>query len=62
MSNEKVYAVMRIDTKLKLADTEVDCTLPKGCYVIPCFSDYEKAKEVAGDVFEIVEFKRDIDK
>ena len=51
---EKVYAVMRIGSKLQLADTEIDCNLPKGCYVIPCFSDYEKAKEVAGDRFEIV--------
>ena len=51
----KVYAVMRIDNKLHLSNTEVDCNLPKGCYIIPCFSDHEKAKEQAGDRFEIVE-------
>lgn len=55
---EKIYAVMRIDSKLQLADTEIDYNLPKGCYVIPCFSDYEKAKEAAGDRFEIVEFEK----
>jgi hypothetical protein len=53
----EIYAVLRIDKSLKLADTDIDCKLPDGQFMIPCFSDYEKAKEVAGDKFEILTFK-----
>jgi len=56
----KIYAVMRIDSKLQLVDSGVDCNLPKGSFIIPCFSDYEKAKEQAGDRFEIVEMETQI--
>ena len=26
-------------------------------YIIPAFDDYEKAKEYAGEAFEVIEFK-----
>ncbi len=53
----KVYAVMRIDSKLQLSDTNVDCKLPEGQFIIPCYADEEKAKQMAGDEFEIVIFE-----
>ncbi len=56
----KIYAVMRIDKSLKLADTGIDCKLPDGHFIIPCFSDNEKAKDVAGDNFEILIFETEI--
>ena len=31
--------------------------LDEGNYIIPAFDDYEKAKEYAGEAFQVIEFK-----
>jgi hypothetical protein len=52
----KVYAVMRIDSKLKFDGKDnisVECNLPNGHFIIHCFTDLEKAEKFAGDGYEI---------
>jgi hypothetical protein len=53
----EIYAVLRIDKSFKIVDSLSEVKLPDGQFAIPAFSDYEKAKEIAGDKFEILTFK-----
>ena len=43
-----------------MKSTTIDNQIVKveeGNYIIPAFDDYEKAKEFAGEAFEVFEFK-----
>lgn len=52
---KKIYAVLCI-TKSATVNNEI-IKLGEGYYIIPAFDDYEKAKEYAGEAFEVIEFK-----
>lgn len=52
---KKIYAVLCI-TKSATVNNEI-VKLDEGNYIIPAFDDYEKAKEYAGEAFEVIEFK-----
>ncbi len=52
---KKFYAVLCI-TKSATVNNEI-VKLDDGNYIIPAFDDYEKAKEFAGEAFEVIEFK-----
>lgn len=46
---------MRLDRSILVYGEGIP--LPEGQYLIPCFDDLEKAKEAAGDRFEIAELE-----
>ena len=56
-----IYAVMRLDRSIMVYGQNIPLPdgqkipLPDGQYLIPCFDDYEQAKDAAGDRFEIVD-------
>lgn len=50
-----IYSVMRLDRTIMVYGEKIP--LPKGQYLIPCFDDYNEAKEAAGERFEIVEME-----
>ena len=52
---KKIYAVLCI-TKSATVNNEI-VKLDEGNYIIPAFDDYEKAKEFAGEAFQVIEFK-----
>ena len=49
------YAVLCI-TKSATVNNQI-VRLEDGNYIIPAFDNYEKAKEFAGDAFQVIEFK-----
>jgi len=51
----KWYAVMQIQKRVEISESGVCGSLPDGEGFIPCFSDYDKAKEFA-DGSDILEF------
>ena len=53
MKIKTIYAVMRLDRSIMVYGQKMP--IPDGQYLIPCFDDYEQAKDAAGDRFEIVE-------
>jgi len=59
MGKVRVYAAMRIDQHFNIESEsqKLKVKLPDGHYVIPCFSDYDKAKEVAGEDNEVMIFE-----
>jgi len=48
-----IYVVMRADKSIIV--NGVTTRLPEGNFLMPCFDTYDKAKEAAGDRFEIIE-------
>jgi len=50
-----IYSVMRLDRSIMVYGQNIP--LPDGQCLIPCFDDYEQAKDAAGDRFEIVEME-----
>jgi hypothetical protein len=52
---KKIYAVLCV-TKSAIVKNEI-VKLDKGNYIIPAFDDYDKAKEYAGEAFQVIEFK-----
>jgi hypothetical protein len=52
---KKYYAVLCI-LKSATVNNEI-VRLDEGNYIIPAFDDYEKAKEYAGEAFEVIEFE-----
>ncbi len=52
---KKYYAVLCI-TKSATVNNEI-VKLDEGNYIIPVFDDYGKAKEYAGEAFQVIEFK-----
>ena len=49
------YAVLCI-TKSAIVNNQI-VKLEDGNYIIPAFDNYEKAKEYAGEAFQVIEFK-----
>ena len=49
------YAVLCIKKSISVNNQTVP--LEDGNYLIPAFDSYEKAKEYAGEAFQVVEFK-----
>lgn len=52
---KKFYAVLCI-TKSAIVNNQI-VKLDDGSYIIPAFDNYEKAKEYAGEAFQVIEFK-----
>ena len=52
---KKFYAVSGIMKSVRVGNQIV--TLGDGEYIIPAFDNYEKAKEYAGETFQVIEFE-----
>ena len=57
---KKIYAVLCLMKSTTIGNQIVK--VEEGNYIIPAFDDYEKAKEFAGEAFEVFEFKTIQDK